>query len=181
MVSKISKNIVLDSCNDLYNYLRSGNVSNPFTLYSDKVILNRETFNHPNMENTRHSIRIWKSKTMLNYWYNDQSSSSFIGALDYQIRPNDILIEYLNVNDDECCYKTKPIDQTEAIAVQRELLEYVKNRAKEENKQKVIIDVHENLRLYNKYYKDEGFQVTERKSSDNPFWREAEITLPKEH
>ena len=29
----------------------------------------------------------------------------------------------------------------------------MKRIAKEENKQKVLIDVHENLRIYNKYYK----------------------------
>ena len=180
MSARVKTNTILNSCKDLYKYLQTNNVNNPFTLYSDKIILERETFPYGETENICHSIRIWKSKTLFNSWFNNQSSSAFIGALDYQIRPNDIRIEYLSVNDEECPYIDKPIDLAESRNVHKELLEYAKKLAKDENKDKVIIDVHGNLRIYNKFFKDEGFQITGRKASDNPFWQEVEFTLPKD-
>lgn len=175
-----TKYLILNSCADLCNYLCTGVVNNPFTLYSNKIILEDEKRSRHTTGDVSHSIRIWESKTAFLSWYNDMCSSDFIGALDYDIRPNDIMIKYISVNDDECCYVNKPIDQTDAIKIQSKLLEYAKKRAKDENKEKVVMDVHENLRLYNKYYKQEGFQITGRKADDNPYWQEVEYYLPKD-
>ena len=57
------------------------------------------------------------------------------------------------------------------------MIDFIKNKAVEENKTKIIIDVHSNLRLYNKYYINEGFKVTNRKCPDNKYWLETEIIL----
>ena len=58
------------------------------------------------------------------------------------------------------------------------LINFVKIVATKENKTKIILDVHENLQLYNKYYY-EGFEKTDRKSVNNLFWIETELNLSK--
>ena len=176
MTSK-DRDVLLDSFNDLINYLRNDKINNPFTFYSSKFVINHETFTNPDTTNVKHSIRIWKSNTLFNSWYNDNNDSSFVAAFDYQIRTNDIKIEYLSVNDDECHYKNKPIDLNSARILHKELLNYLKKVAKEENKQRIIVDVHENLRIYNKYYKNAGFEITGRNAKDNPFWKEIEFKI----
>ena len=177
----VSNNIsILNTFQDLTNYLTSGLVNNPFTLYSQKYVINHEQSKYHGTENPYHSIRIWKTNTLCNFWYNDQHSSSFVAALDYQIRPNDLRIEYLNVNDDECCYKEKPITQHQARMLHSYLLDYVKDTAKKENKSKVIVDVHQNFRIFNKDYLKEGFKTTGRRCKDNPYWQEIELDLVKE-
>jgi len=167
--------IILDNINDVYDYFKLGIINNPFTLYSTKFIVNDEIRKSDNIE--QHSIRIWKSNTLFNYWYNDLHTSQFVAALDYSIRENDIKIEYLSVNDDECCYTQKPISQTESEEMIRALVDYIRETAKKEYKTKVIIDVHSNLRIYNKSYKNEGFQLTGRKCEDNPYWEEVELIV----
>lgn len=180
MTTSINKIIMLNCFDSLCDYLRYDQVYNPFTFYSPKFIIDHQTFIHRDAENPSHSIRIWKSNTLCNQWYNDLQTNSFVAALDYQIRKDDVKIEYMNVNDNECIYSEKPIRQSEAIYLHHELLNFIKRIAEVEQKSKVIIDVHENLRIYNKYYKDEGFQLTNRKAKDNPFWKEVEFIISTE-
>jgi len=74
-----------------------------------------------------------------------------------------------------------PILNTDEIEdIIESLINFVKIVATKENKTKIILDVHENLQLYNKYYYYEGFEKTGRKSIDNPFWIETELNLPKQ-
>jgi hypothetical protein len=49
--------------------------------------------------------------------------------------------------------------------------------AKEECKDKIILDVHENLRIFFKYYYYIGFKTTNKKCTDNPFWVETELIV----
>lgn len=175
--NKITKTILLGSLTDFHKYLQTGEINNPFTFYSSKIRINHEIMKH-NTEDPCHSIRVYKTDVLFNSWYvNDFRSSEFVAALDYKILPNDIRIEFMNINDDECSYVNKPITQDESKVLNTEILEYVKNCAIKEKKEKVIIDVHSNLRLYNKYYKDAGFKITGRKCGDNPFWEEVEIKV----
>lgn len=174
-MGSIENCIILNNIKDVYDYFKLGSINNPFTFYSTKFIINDEIRKSDNIE--KHSIRIWKSNTLFNYWYNEHHSSQFVAALDYNIRENDIKIEYLSVNDDECCYTQKPISQNESEEMIRALVDYMRKTATELGKPKVIIDVHSNLRIYNKSYKNEGFQLTGRKCEDNPYWEEVEMTV----
>ena len=70
-----------------------------------------------------------------------------------------------------------PLDQYESEDLITSLINFIKIMAKKENKDKIIIDVHENLRLYEKYYYYNGFDITNRKCITNPYWFEAEIIL----
>lgn len=68
-------------------------------------------------------------------------------------------------------------DDDEIAEIGTILIEFIKNIAILENKKKIIIDVHSNLRIYNKYYKKDGFILTNRKCKENGLWLEAEIVV----
>ena len=125
-------------------------------------------------------VRMWKAKSFMDWCYDDFSSSTFIGAIDYTIFDDNIKIEYMNINDSDNILYNKlkfKMDDEEAMKVNSAMIKFIKNIANENNKPKVIIDVHNNLKIFNKYYKYEGFKVTNRKAVDNPFWLEAELLL----
>ena len=84
----------------------------------------------------------------------------------------------MNINDDEN-YNINDLflNSEESSKLTKSLVDFIKNKAVEENKTKIIIDVHSNLLLYDKYYKNNGFKVTNRKCSDNKYWVETEIIL----
>jgi F0F1-type ATP synthase gamma subunit len=71
------------------------------------------------------------------------------------------------------------LDEQDAEDLMKGLVEFVKNVAKVENKNKIILDVHSNLRIYLKYYYYLGFKTTARKCIDNPYWIECEMNLPE--
>jgi hypothetical protein len=132
------------------------------------------------LKKNRNIIRIWRTKCLFNYWFDDfkHCSNNFIGALDYTIHDTYIKIDYLSINNSENKNMyNNPLDQYESEDLITSLINFIKIIAKKENKDKIIIDVHENLRLYEKYYYYNGFDITNRKCKANPFWFEAEINL----
>ena len=46
-------------------------------------------------------IRMWKTKTLFDYLYDDFTTNKFVAALDYKVADDHIKIEFLNINDDE--------------------------------------------------------------------------------
>jgi len=156
---------LLNNNDNEYNYRCQG-------LYEDKIAI-RHTLAHNGMN----SIRIWKTPCLLGFWYNDfdYSHKYFIGALDYTIYENCIKIDYLNINDfDKKDMFYNPLNQDDSIHLVKSLIHFVKIVALKETKPKIILDIHENLRMFFKYYQEEGFRVTNRKCKSNPFWLEAE-------
>jgi len=130
-----------------------------------------------------HKIRIWKTKSLFDYWYNNfhYCHRNFIAALEYTIHEDYIKIEYLYINDADNVINNKlynnPLDTYESENLINSLIHFVGNIAKRENKHKIIKDVHENLRIFKKYYYYNGFNITDKKCIDNPFWVETEIIL----
>ena len=176
-----NKTVLFPRLSYVQNYLKTNTIpksGNTFCdIYSDKIVVNHFMINE-NM----YCIRMWKTKTLFNYWYNDMcsSKSKFIAALDYKIHPEHIKIEYMNLNDDEYVgiSADKPaLSKSESSMLNKSLLLYTKEIARNTNKKKVIVDVHSNLRIYNNYYYEEGFQATTRKCKDNPYWVEAEYIV----
>lgn len=172
-----NKTVLLPKLNSLNNLLNNNNLLQvilPRCIYDDRIAIehyNKDIYN---------TIRIWRTKSFLDYWYNDKTSSKgFIGALDYTVNNENIKIEYLYINDtnNNCPYYDNPLNNNESFLLTKSLINLIRKIAKEENKDKIIIDAHQNLKIYNKYYKREGFVKTERKSNDNPFWLECEILI----
>ena len=56
------------------------------------------------------------------------------------------------------------------------MIVFIENIAKHNNKNKIVIDVHNGLKIYNEYYKD-YFELTNRRSLTNQFWLEAERNI----
>ena len=106
--------------------------------------------------------------------------NNFIAALDYTIEDKHIKIDYLNINDIDThnLFRNEQyFDEYEAIHMTNCLLTYTENIARSLSKEKIVIDVHENLRLYNKFYKGAGFVLTTRRASGNPFWLQVEKNI----
>lgn len=146
------------------------------SLQSCKCIYqNRIAIKH-NYENDMNSIRIWKTKSLFDYWFDDfnTSSNNFIAALDFTVNETFVKINYLNI-----CDNIQNLDEYESEDLVKSLINFIKNIAKNENKNKVIVDVHENFKIYEKYYYYEGFESTNRRCHDNPFWIETEFILSK--
>lgn len=155
-------------------------LQNPNTFRLDSCIYDdRIAINHC-ISNGEHVVRMWKTKSLFDIWYDDfrHSQHRFVAALDYTIHDDYIKIQYLNVNDGENNPdKLYKLDSTEATTLTSAMIDFMKIKAKEENKPKIMIDVHRNLRIYEKYYKELGFMVTERKAKGNSHWIETELTI----
>lgn len=167
------KSILLSNLTDIYNLLEKDIYTSSFAIfpiYNDKIAINHYRQGYNNI------IRMWKTKVLFNYWYDDFRSDNFIGALDYKINNDHIKIEFLNIADEES-YPYNQLNSIDSDKLTKALIDFTINKAKEENKQKIIIDVHSNLRLYDKYYKYNNFKVTNRKCVDNPYWIETELVI----
>ena len=169
----------LSALNELLINNDNPNLYNCKCIYEDRIAV--QHYLHKN----RHIIRIWKTKSLFDYWYNDfhDYSRNFIGALEYTINDEDIKIDYLYINDSSNNINFRlynnPLDEYESEDLFKSLINFIKIIGKKEKKYKIIKDVHKNLRIYEKYYYYNGFKVTDRKSIDNPFWIETEIILRK--
>lgn len=178
-----NKTILVPNLQMLYKLLQDHLESNKFCIYTDRIAIKHHTIYNNNTNYTTNIIRIWKTKSFIDIWYSPFSTNDFIGALDYTVQNNIVKINYLCVNDiDEYNVfdrKCKLTDE-ETIELKKNLIQYVKNIAIKENKSKIIVDVHNNLRFYNKYYADEGFVLTDRKCKENTYWLEAEYDSEKD-
>ena len=164
----------LEALSELLNNNDNVSLYNCKCIYEDRIAIQHYIKKDMNI------IRIWKTKSLFDYWYNsfDYCSKNFIGSLDYTIYDSYIKINYLYINDGE--HKNlynNLLDEYEVDDLLKCLINFIKTLAKKENKNKIILDVHRNLRLYQKYYYIEGFEVTKRKCIDNPYWIETEINL----
>jgi len=175
-IMRIDKTLLFSSLANIRNYLIN-NITNTtsdscYNIYTDKIAINLSS------RDNYHSIRLWKTKVLFNCWYNVFECKQFVGALDYKIDDDCIKIEYLNLNDGEGSLSYDFIlNKNDSNLLKKSFLEYTKNLAIKENKKKVIIDVHGNLRIFDKYYKNEGFVATTRRCKDNRFWIEAELNI----
>jgi len=196
-----NKVVFVASVNEMCKFFRNPNVFQPSScIYDDRIVIKHSIIppvpcggNCSAMQGERiHSIRAWKTKSVFDLWYEDFTTRTFVAALDYEIKEDHVKIQYMNINDKESVKATygegseasriniklhPSVDTIESIQINRALLNYVKDVAIEEKKNKVIVDVHENLRIFNIYYRREGFHVTDRKCSDNPYWIETEFTI----
>lgn len=167
----------LQAVNDVlntHNYEPDNNLYNCKYIYETKFAIKQYKKENMNI------IRIWKTNVLFDYWYDDfnRCGKNWIGSLDYTIHDTYIKINYLNINDYEKGHiYNYPLDIFDAEDLIKSLINFLKLVAEKEKKNKIILDVHKNLRLYKNYYYYEGFIVTNRKCSTNPYWIEVEMNL----
>lgn len=170
----LNKIIFTPSLQIASNILRNNhtNIKIENIIYDDRFVINHYFDDGMNV------VRIWKTKSLFDIWYDEMCGSNFIACLDYTINNDHIKIDYMNINDDNCIIKNKyKLNNSESSLINNSLIEYLKIVAKENNKNKIIVDVHNNLSIYRLYYKDEGFIINSINSIDNPYWVEAELHI----
>jgi hypothetical protein len=167
--------ILLSDLHSLYELLNNNGNESLYTckcIYEDRIAIKHYTHKKLNI------IQIWKTKSVFDYWYDPYNSRNFIACIDYTIYDTYIKIVHVGINDNtrNNMYNST-LDECDAEELIKNLVNFLKIVATKENKEKIILDVHENLRLYLKYYYYIGFKTTERKCVDNPFWIETELIL----
>jgi hypothetical protein len=147
-----NKIVLVANVNELCKMLQSPHVVPPLRpcIYGDRIAIK-----HSMTRNT-HVVRIWKTRSFLDIWYDEFSSSSsqFIAAIDYKVRPDHLKIEYMNINDGFCSSGVDGItvSSMESCQLNTALIAWMRVTAREESKSKIIVDVHHNLRIFDKYY-----------------------------
>ena len=172
-----NKTILVSNLSEIIELL---NNSDNISLYNCKCIYDIRIAIQHKLTKNRNIINIWKTNSLFDYWYTDYSNcgKNFIGCFDYTIYDTYIKINHICINDGEnpnLYNDYLDIDNSEDLI--KACINFVKTVAKNENKNKIILDLHSNLRLYEKYYSYEGFKITNRKCLDNPYWFESEIKL----
>ena len=112
-------------------------------------------------------IRIWKTNINSNLYIDNMDKDNCVASLNYFIGRDTIEIDYLNIQDRQC---SKTIDDQlyfscdEISIFIHSLIVYIGNIAKEKNIKTIIISVPPNLKIYNQYYRKEGFVLTRNRS-----------------
>ena len=152
--------------------------NNNFNILKEPLISDKIKLEEHLIDPNTYMLRLIKTRCFLDYPIED--SYRYIGCLDYFINKNDnfIKIDYLYISDNDYSTisphtKDYSLNDCDALYLKKSLLKYVENIALTNNINKIIIDVHHNLKNYNKLYFDEGFIVSDFKCSDNPCWIEA--------
>ena len=182
---RFMKPVLVSDLIHVNKFLKNIPFQTPLCIYDDRFAIGKELLNIGSitgLQQELHSMRIWKTKSLFDWWVNEQTSSTFIGALDYVINEDHIKCEYMSIKDfREIGYKsydsTISLTNKEISELSKSFINHLKIVAEKEKKDKVIVDVHRNLRIFEKHYKNEGFKITERKAIDNPFYLEAELYL----
>lgn len=172
-----NKVLLLPELSDIFDLLQNNHLKKACFcfFYGDRIAISHR------QDNIHNSIRIGKTRSFMDYWYNTFfCGKTFIGALDYIVETDCIKIDYINnCNGDGFTfnlYETR-LTEMESKELFYSMVEFIKYVAKQEQKPKIKLDVHQNLRIYRKHFEELGFQVTGRKSRDNPFYLETELAL----
>lgn len=164
----------LSSLQELLENSKQESLSRCIGFYEDKIAIQYSC------ENNSNTICIWKTKVLFDYWYNsfDQCGQNLIATLNYSINDSFIKINHLYINDGRHpnLYNSL-LDENESEDLVKWLIHYLKKITILLEKKKITMDVHENLRIFEKYYYYIGFELTNQVSKDNPFWLEVELSI----
>ncbi len=154
------------------NFMIKSNIHNLFTnniFFTEKYLINENKIN-----NKYFNVRIVKK-----YCCFDNHFDSIIGGIDYTVNDNHIKIEKLfisdydyNKNEKTKYYYSYILNDEDAVRLKKSIITYITNIAVNNNINKIIIDVYQDLKFYNRYLADEGFKVLNKICFDNPLWLE---------
>ena len=106
-------------------------------------------------------------------------NSEPIAGIDLIIKDDKIMIDYFMIYDKmfyetykKLLYGEKLLNYSETNEIKNFLLNYTEKIANENNLKIIQSDTHQNLKYYNHYFKNEGFELTNVRCYDNPFWIE---------
>ena len=170
-----NKFILLNDLSYVFHVLKNKVVKPSFCFYGNRIVFKHDVTQDDNY------IRIWRTTTLLDYWYDKHSyGTSYIGALDYTIQDDGVKIDYIKMNDkEEICYNKNKLSDTKSTELMDSMMQIMKTVTDKENKPKIKLDVHGNLRTYNKYFENYGVINTKCKCQDNLFCIETELITMK--
>jgi hypothetical protein len=174
-----SKTFLLSGWEELHAALRQGQLSDDacFCKLNPTIALKCES------KQQQRIIRVWNTNSWFGFWHDELSVSNFIGAMDYTIHDDHIVIDYLCANDEinvklfENSQPREPLSNLEATQLMKSFICFVKNITEEENISVIRKDVHQNMFFYEKYLMDNGFITTGTRCEYNPQWLETEVRL----
>lgn len=81
-------------------------------------------------------------------------------------------ITYFAINDDyySKIMKTEPLDKELSKEFANLMINYSTLISKKRNYTHIKMDVHHSLRIYNNYLKNNGFNLTNIRATDNLYW-----------
>lgn len=158
----LHKSILVSQLSNICSLLKKQPVKLYPCLYANRFVVRHET------EKEANNIRIWKTKSFMDIWY--PGNKTYLGAIDFYLKRDHLQIEYIYVNQ-------YALIEDESQELMGSMIEYAKFKARDSNKPKIILSVHENERMYNKFFKHRGFVLTERRDPQNGYWKETEYPL----
>jgi len=125
-----NKVYLLSNLNSLRDLLENDEIeclSRCNTFYGDKIAIQYILINN------KHVIRIWKTKVLFDYWYNDfiNCGKNLIGTIDYTILESFIKIQHLYINDSSSSDNLYNylLDENESEDLVKSLVHYIKKIA----------------------------------------------------
>ena len=170
----IFRKIAIYSC--VGDALRNSPFYSWLPTYRDKIVVGEYT-THSGMT----VVRSWKNRS----YFGIDSSPDFhkraVGGLDYTTSDTAraLKIEFLYVRDREPTGKADPDPEFATSAVEgiAFMVALAEKATRDRGFDRITMDVHNNKKLYELYYADEGFRLTGRVASDHSAWLEMEKIL----
>ena len=158
---------------DINRYLKSNNLN-----YTNHWLFSNYSVFLLNSNQNKYFLRINKYN---GFFKNSES----IAGIDLIIKDDKIMIDYFMIYDkmfyetykkllyeEKLLYGEKLLNYSETNEIKNFLLNYTEKIAKENNLKIIQCDTHQNLNNFNHYFKNEGFDLTNVRCNDNPFWIE---------
>ena len=155
----------------VYNTVKDVVKKNPYKsicpFYYDKVVVGEYVNN-----NNTNVLRIWKNNATVGIDKLYTGGDRMIGALDYSVLESRFKIEFLYVIDsDSGSFSANP-KYSKAKEYVRLMILVAEAKAREMGFKTITMDTHKSLRLFSRYYKNEGFALTGNKANDHSSWLE---------
>jgi hypothetical protein len=119
-------------------------------------------------------VRVWKNNQL--FGVGQISQNNTLGALDYQIHDTIFKIEYVYVYDYDSDSDADSLELNPKYKDAKKFINLMIQIAEKKSNDllfdKMIMDTHMSLRLFDRYYDNEGFTLTGKVASDNISWVE---------
>jgi hypothetical protein len=123
-----------------------------------------------------HVLRVWKNDNCFSIDRNPLERCKSIGA-EYSVNKNRLKIEFLHVFDSDNGSLTADPKYVYAREYIKAMILIAERKIIESKHDRIIMDTHKSLRLFHRYYKNEGFVLTNKVSTDHRAWVETQKNL----
>jgi hypothetical protein len=150
-----------------------------FPSYKGKIIIGECEMKYDDNESKYplHVVRVWRNDNYFTIDSDRIDRRKIIGALDYSVNKR-FKVEFLYVQDNDDDGLNADPKYVNATEYTKAMISIAERKALESQNDRIIMDTHQSLRLFHRYYEKEGFVLTNKVASDHPAWVETEKILP---